>query len=138
MDQRLSFLTLVVADVEASSRFYVDGLGWTPELHVAGEVLMLRIGERLILSLWARDAAEHEIGPVMSGGTPPVTLAHNLATEAEVDAVIAEAREAGAEIVAEPRAREWGGYSGYFADPDGYRWEIACNPGPIGESVLPG
>ncbi|MBO3662078.1 VOC family protein [Microbacterium stercoris] len=137
MDQRLSFLTLVVADVEASARFYVDGLGWKPELHAAGEVLMLRMGERIILSLWDRNAAEHEIGPVQSGGTPPVTLAHNLATQAEVDAVIAEARAAGAQIVAEPRSREWGGYSGYFADPDGYRWEVAHNPGPIGRIVLP-
>ncbi|WP_203137839.1 VOC family protein [Microbacterium sp. JZ31] len=136
MEQRISFITLVVADVEASRRFYADGLGWEPEMHVAGEVLMLRMGERLILSLWDRMAAEHEIGPVVTGGTPPVTLAHNLPDEEAVDAVLAEARAAGAEIVAEPRRREWGGYSGYFADPDGYRWEIACNPGPIGQSVL--
>ena len=137
MDQRLSLITLVVSDVEASARFYVDGLGWHPELHVAGEVLMLMLGERLILSLWDRDAAEHEIGRVTSGGTPPITLAHNVATEAQVDAVIAEARAAGAEIVAEPQKREWGGYTGYFADPDGYRWEVAHNPGPIGQLVLP-
>lgn len=137
MDQRISFITLIVEDVEASRRFYVDGLGWDPELHVAGEVLMLRMGERLILSLWDRMAAEHEIGPVTTGGTPPVTLAHNLSTAGGVDAVMSEARAAGATIVAEPQRREWGGYSGYFADPDGYRWEIAHNPGPIGESVLP-
>jgi catechol 2,3-dioxygenase-like lactoylglutathione lyase family enzyme len=137
MEQRISFITLVVEDVEASRRFYVDGLGWQPELHVAGEVLMLRMGDRLILSLWDRMAAEHEIGPVTTGGTPPVTLAHNLADEAGVDAVLAEARAAGARIAAEAQRREWGGYSGYFADPDGYRWEVAYNPGPIGESVLP-
>ncbi|WP_345751149.1 VOC family protein [Microbacterium rhizophilus] len=137
MDQRISFITLVVEDVEASRRFYVDGLRWEPELHVAGEVLMLRMGERLILSLWDRMAAEHEIGPVTTGGTPPVTLAHNVPTETEVDAVLAGARAAGAEIVAEPQKREWGGYTGYFADLDGYRWEVAYNPGPVGESVLP-
>jgi catechol 2,3-dioxygenase-like lactoylglutathione lyase family enzyme len=137
MEQRISFITLVVEDVEASRRFYVDGLGWQPELHVAGEVLMLRMGDRLILSLWDRMAAEHEIGPVTTDGTPPVTLAHNLADEAGVDAVLAEARAAGARIAAEAQRREWGGYSGYFADPDGYRWEVAYNPGPIGESVLP-
>lgn len=137
MEQRISFITLVVEDVEASRRFYVDGLGWEPELHVAGEVLMLRMGERLVLSLWDRTSAEHELGAVTVGGTPPVTLAHNVRDEAEVTAVIEHARQAGARIVAEPRAREWGGFSGYFADPDGYRWEVAYNPGPIGESVLP-
>lgn len=137
MEQRISFITLVVGDVEASRRFYVDGLGWEPELHVAGEVLMLRIGDKLILSLWDRSSAEHEIGPVTTGGTPPVTLAHNVASRADVDRVIAEARAAGAQVAAEPQRREWGGYSGYITDPDGYRWEIAFNPGPIGESVLP-
>ncbi|MER7796879.1 VOC family protein [Microbacterium sp. NPDC096154] len=137
MEQRISFVTLVVENVEASTAFYVDGLGWEPELHVAGEVLMLRMGEKLILSLWDRTAAEHEIGPVTSGGTPPLTLAHNVADEEAVDAAIAEARAAGATIVAEPQRREWGGYSGYFADPDGYRWEVAHNPGPVGQSVLP-
>ncbi|GAA3652722.1 VOC family protein [Microbacterium marinilacus] len=137
MEQRISFVTLVVADVEASRRFYVDGLGWEPELHVAGEVLMLRVADRVILSLWDRAAAEHELGPVAADGTPPIALAHNVDGEARVDAVIDEARAAGADVVAEPRRREWGGYSGYFADPDGYRWEVAHNPGPIGQAVLP-
>ncbi|MCL8026529.1 VOC family protein [Nocardioides bruguierae] len=139
MDQRISFVTLAVADVEASRRFYVDGLGWEPELLVPGEVLMLRAGERLVLSLWDAAAFTAEVGeaPRSGPGVSPITLAHNVATPAEVDAVLAEARAAGADPVADGVAREWGGYSGYFADPDGFRWEVAHNPGPIGLSVLP-
>jgi catechol 2,3-dioxygenase-like lactoylglutathione lyase family enzyme len=137
MEQRISFVTLVVADVEASRTFYLDRLGWTADLFVPGEVLMIKTGEHLVLSLWDRSHAEAEIGTVMSGsGVPPVTLAHNLATEAEVDAVLETARAAGATV--QPAVqREWGGYSGYFSDPDGYLWEIAGNPGEIGTSVLP-
>ncbi|MCW4386388.1 VOC family protein [Salinibacterium sp. SYSU T00001] len=136
MEQRLSFVTLVVDDVARARDFYVTGLGWRPELLVEGEVLMLRVGERLMLSLWDRAHAEDEIGPV-SRGPAPVTLAHNVASEERVDAVLETARAAGAHIVAEAARREWGGYSGYFADPDGFRWEVAFNPGPIGATVLP-
>ncbi|GAB3280037.1 glyoxalase [Microbacterium sp. MEC084] len=137
MEQRISFITLVVDDVEASRAFYVDRLGWHEELHVEGEVLMLRVGDKLMLSLWDRAHAEAELGPVKADGVAPITLAHNVASESEVDAVIAEARAAGATLVSEPVRRSWGGYTGYIADPDGYRWEVAYNPGPIGESVLP-
>ncbi|MBR7743836.1 VOC family protein [Phycicoccus sp. BSK3Z-2] len=138
MDQRISFVTLAVTDLDASRRFYVGGLGWTPELDVPGEVVMFRAGPMLVLSLWDRAAFELEVGrPAQSGpGVVPMTLAHNGRTEAEVDAVLALARSAGAEASAAQR-REWGGYTGYFADPDGFRWEVATNPGPIGESVLP-
>ncbi|TIC80778.1 VOC family protein [Nocardioides sp. GY 10127] len=139
MDARISFVTLAVADVEASRRFYVDGLGWEPELFVPGEVLMIRAGERLVLSLWDAEAFTAEIGeaPRTGPGVAPLTLAHNVATPGEVDAVLAEARAAGAAMVSVPVARDWGGYTGYFADPDGFRWEVAHNPGPIGLSVLP-
>lgn len=138
MDPRISFVTLAVRDVDATRRFYVDGLGWTPELDVPGEVIMIRAGERLVLSLWDRVAFEAEVGSPAAEGTPPLTLAHNLATREEVDAVLAEARAAGASSVADAVERDWGGYTGYFADPDGFRWEVAYNPGPIGELVLPG
>jgi len=98
---------------------------------------MIRVGDKLVLSLWDEASATTEIGPVTRGeGVPPVTLAHNVGTKVEVDMVVAEAKTAGAAIVAEPKAREWGGYSGYFADPDGFRWEVAWNPGPVGQSVL--
>jgi len=138
MDARVSLITLVVDEVEVSRRFYVDGLGWEPELFVPGEVLMIRIGERLLLSLWQREHAERELGPVALGeGAPPVTLAHNLHEEGEVDRVLHEARAAGAATVVAAAHREWGGYSGYFADPDGFRWEVAVNPSPLGDTLLP-
>lgn len=138
MDQRISFVTLAVTDLAASRRFYVDGLGWTPALDVPDEVLMFEAGPRVVLSLWDRAAFEAEIGePAQRGpGVAPVTIAHNVRTEAEVDDVLALARAAGATVAA-PRRRDWGGYTGYFADPDGFRWEVATNPGPIGQSVLP-
>ena len=136
MDPRISLVTLVVADLAASRRFYLDGLGWTPELEAPGEVLMFRIGEKLLLSLWDHQHAAAEIGPVTLGGTPPITLAHNLATPEAVDAVLDDARRAGAPLVEPAAWRDWRGYSGYFCDPNGFRWEIAVNPTPLGESLL--
>jgi len=138
MDQRISFLTLAVRDLDTSRRFYLDGLGWTADLDVEGDVVMIMAGERLVLSLWDREHFEAEVGAIaMDSGIAPFTIAHNLATRAEVDAVLATARAAGADPVHDAVEREWGGYTGYFADPDGYRWEIAFNPGPIGQKVLP-
>lgn len=138
MDQRISFITLAVADLERSRRFYLDGLGWTAELDVPGEVVMVRVGAALVLSLWAEAEFAAEVGPVRRGdGVPPVTLAHNVPTRADVDGVLATARAAGATDVGEAVERDWGGYTGYFADPDGFRWEVAWNPGRIGRLVLP-
>ncbi|CUR56505.1 Glyoxalase/bleomycin resistance protein/dioxygenase [metagenome] len=138
MDPRISFITLAVHDLDASRAFYVDGLGWTAEVDVPGEVLMIKVGDRLVLSLWHESGFEAEVGPIRRGaGVAPITLSHNLATEAEVDAVLATARGVGADPVLDGSHRDWGGYSGYFADPDGYRWEIAVNPQPIGQDVLP-
>ncbi len=138
MEQRLSFVTLVVADVAASRRFYVDGLGWHPAFEAPGEVLMVQVADKVVLSLWDRSSAEVELGPIGPiTGVAPVTLAHNVATPHDVDAVLASARAAGASAVHDGTHRAWGGYSGYFADPDGFRWEIAWNPGPIGAVVLP-
>ena len=137
MDPRVSFLTLAVADLDRSRRFYVDGLGWEPELDVQ-DVIMFRVAEKVVLSLWSRAGFEQEVGPVQQGpGIVPITLSHNLASPQEVDQVLEEARAAGAGEVRGGEPREWGGYSGYFADPDGFRWEIAWNPGPIGQVVLP-
>ena len=137
MESRVSFITLVVRDLAASRRFYVNGLGWPVEFEAPGEVVMIRIGDKLVLSLWDEASAVAEIGQVgRGGGVPPLTLAQNVATAQEVDVIIAEARSAGASFIAEPAVREWGGYSGYMADPDGFRWEIAWNPGPVGQSVL--
>lgn len=135
MEPRVSFITLAVADVARSRAFYVDGLGWTP-LYSDDDVLMLPVGERLILSLWSVTGFTAEIGAAPAAGVAPLTLSHNLATPAEVDDVLAEVARLGAEVH-EGREREWGGYSGYFADPDGFRWEIAVNPGETGDFVLP-
>ncbi len=138
MDQRISFITLAVADLDRSRQFYLDGLGWKAALDVPGEVLMIQVGEHVVLSLWIDSQFEGEIGPICRGeGVAPFTLAHNVATTAEVDAILSRAREIGADPVSEAVEREWGGYTGYFADPDGFRWEIAHNPGPIGKKVLP-
>jgi len=138
MDQRISFLSLAVADLDRSKAFYLDGLGWTAAFEEPGDVVMIRTGDKLVLSLWHRSHFEAEVGTVVTGdGVPPITIAHNVATKPEVDAVLDTARRAGADPVHDAVEREWGGYTGYFADPDGYRWEIAYNPGPIGQVVLP-
>lgn len=136
MDQRLNFVTLVVSDLAASRRFYVDGLGWSPSLEAPDEVTMIRVGDKVVLSLWAESHAVEEIGPVARGGTLPFTLAYNTSTAAEVDQVLSVAAAAGAAVRPAQR-RDWGGYSGYFADPDGFSWEVAHNPHPIGDLTLP-
>ncbi len=137
MDPRVSFITLAVQDLDRTRRFYVDGLGWTPELDVQ-DVIMVRVAEKVVLSLWSREGFEAEVGPMREGpGIIPITLSHNLASPGEVDQVLSDARAAGAPEVADGVQREWGGYSGYFSDPDGFRWEIAYNPQEIGMSVLP-
>lgn len=136
MEPRLNFVTLVVADLDRARRFYLDGLGWTAALDAGGEVVMIHVGEKLVLSLWAESAARAEIGDVNRGGTLPFTLAHNVATPGEVDAALETARAAGA-TVHDAEKRDWGGYSGYFTDPDGFRWEVAHNPHPIGGTTLP-
>lgn len=137
MQQRISLITLAVADVSRSRSFYVAGLGWKPEFEAPG-ILMLRAGEHLIFSLWSAAEFEQEVGAIAGGaGVAPLTLAHNLASKDEVDAVLRTARAAGADPVSQAVEREWGGYSGYFADPDGYRWEVAWAPGPINDIVVP-
>lgn len=137
MEQRISLITLAVSDVRRSRDFYISGLGWTPELEAPG-ALMIRTGEHLLLSLWAAEEFEEEVGTIRSGvGVAPLTLAHNVASEEEVDAVLAAAAQAGADPISPAVRRSWGGYSGYFGDPDGYRWEIACAPGQVNEIVVP-
>jgi len=138
MDQRISFVTFAVRDLDATRAFYIDGLGWEAVMDVPGEVLMIKVGELVVLSLWAEAEFEAEVGPIRRGpGLAPCSLAHNVPTREEVDAVLETARRAGADPVHEGVEREWGGYTGYFGDPDGFRWEIAWNPGPIGQEVLP-
>jgi len=136
MDQRMNFVTLAVEDVERSRAFYVDALGWQPDLFVAGEVLFLQVASGLVLSLWDRKAFTAEVGYEPTVGRAPITLAHNVPDAAAVDSVLEDARQAGATEVQAGAQRDWGGYSGYFADPDGFRWEVAWNPGDTGVQIL--
>src|SRR3569833_2647825 len=131
MEPRLNFVTLVVADLQRSRRFYLEGLGWPAALDVPGEVVMVNVGNKLVFSLWAESAARAEIGTVTRGGTPPFTQAHNVASPAEVDQVLETARQAGATIFPAQR-RDWGGNNNNNTKPDGFRWEVAFNPHPIG------
>ena len=139
MDQRVSFITLAVRDLAASRNFYVDGLGWESSFDQPGELLMFKVADKVVLSLWDETAFEAEIGQPINrgGGVAPITLSYNCATTDGVDRVLESARVAGADSVTEAVERDWGGYTGYFADPDGFRWEVAYNPGPIGQEVLP-
>ena len=125
MEQRLSLVTLGVADVTAAKAFY-EKLGWSgtsPD----GEVVFFQAGP-IVFALWGRKLLAQDSGVSDQGGWGAVTLAHNVRSPAEVDAVIDQARAAGATITREPAATEWGGYSGVFVDPDGHPWEVAHNP----------
>jgi catechol 2,3-dioxygenase-like lactoylglutathione lyase family enzyme len=128
MEPRLSFVTLGVADLQRSIRFYEDVLG-LPRLETPPEVAFFEMG-RTWLSLYGREALAADAGvPSAGAGFPGFTLAHNVRSAAEVDALIEAVRAAGARIVREPSRADWGGYTAYFADPDGFLWEVAWNPG---------
>lgn len=138
MDPRVSLITLAVSDLPAARRFYVDGLGWPVVDEVDGEVVFVQLGSSLVLSLWSRRGFEAEVGEAAEAGRSPVVLAHNVPSTAEVDAVVAQVAEAGGRVLVAPAQREWGGYSAYVADPEGYRWEVAFNPTPMGEALMRG
>lgn len=130
MDQRLQIISLGVRDLDASRRFYLDGLGWSAHLDVPGEVIFLQVGHSLLLSLWDREAMAAEAGEFYRGDAAvPITLAHNVDSDERVTAVLDRAAAAGGTVLKPAERRDWGGVSGYFADPDGYRWEVAHNPG---------
>jgi catechol 2,3-dioxygenase-like lactoylglutathione lyase family enzyme len=126
MEQRLSLVTLGVADLARARRFY-EALGWTTGAGPDDDVVFFQAGG-MIVALWGREHLAEDSGVEDSGGWGGVTLAHNVRSPAEADAVIEEARTAGARIVREPAATFWGGYSGVFVDPDGHPWEVAHNP----------
>jgi len=114
--------------VAASRRFYVDGLGWPVHREVPGEVVFIQANHGLILSLWDAGQMQAEAAVDAPAAVPCITLSHNVGSSEQVDQVMAQAESAGAAVVAPPRTQPWGGYTGYFADPDGFRWEIAFNP----------
>ncbi|MEQ4520151.1 VOC family protein [Pseudarthrobacter sp. B907] len=128
MQPRVDFISLGVRSVDASRRFYAEGLGWPVHREVPGEVVFLQANHGLILSLWDAGQMQAEAGTDAPAGVPCITLSHNVGSAAEVDQALRQAEAAGALVVAAPKTQPWGGYTGYFADPDGFRWEVAFNP----------
>jgi catechol 2,3-dioxygenase-like lactoylglutathione lyase family enzyme len=130
MEQRLSLITLGVRDVSRARAFY-EALGWHLDGGVDDESDQVAFFQAagIILALWDRGKLERDSGVVDGGGWGGVTLAHNVRSPEEVDAVLAEARDAGATIARSGAPTFWGGYSGVFIDPDGHPWEVAHNPG---------
>ena len=123
----MSLVTLGVADLERAIGFY-RALGWEPSpASVAGEVAFYQSGG-LVFALWSRASLAVDSGVADGGGWGGVTLAHNVATNDEVDAILTAAGAAGARIARSGAPTQWGGYSGVFVDLDGHPWEIAVNP----------
>ena len=134
MKPRITLITLGVDDLEKSLRFYRDGLGLPTDGIIGqefeyGSVVFFDLEKGLRLALWPRKSLAHDSGlPVTARSATEFTLAHNVSSEAEVDKVMREAEKAGAVIVKKAQATFYGGYAGYFADPDGHLWEVAWNP----------
>ena len=128
MEQRLSIITLGVGDLGRSRSFY-ESLGWKVATEKGTDSIVAFNLQSFVLSLYPRSKFIEEVGREPDPfSTPSFTLAYNVASESEADRMIEEARGAGAEILKEAQKVFWGGYSGYFADPDGYLWEVAFNP----------
>ena len=126
MQQRLSLVTLGVADLERARRFY-EALGWQTGASPADDVVFFQCGG-MIVALWGRDKLAHDSCVEDHGGWGGVTFAYNVSSPAEVDAVLVEAQAAGASIPRAGAETFWGGYSGVFIDPEGHPWEVAHNP----------
>jgi catechol 2,3-dioxygenase-like lactoylglutathione lyase family enzyme len=134
MKPRVTLITLAVDDLERALRFYRDGLGFTSDGIVGtefehGAVAFCELQPGLRLALWPRESLAHDSGLAVSGPSPTdFALAHNVSSKQEVDAVMTLAGAAGATIVKPAVDTAWGGYAGYFQDPDGHLWEVAWNP----------
>jgi uncharacterized protein len=126
VEQRLSLITLGVADLKRSRSFY-EGLGWTTGADPGDDVVFFQAGG-MVVALWDRARLAEDSAVSDGGGWGGVTLAYNTRSPAEVDEVIEQARAAGATIGREPGETFWGGYSAVFIDPDGHPWEVAHNP----------
>ena len=138
MDQRVSLITLGVQDLARARAFY-EALGWKTGATPADDVVFFQAGG-MIVGMWGRDQLAEDSCVTDSGGWGGVTLAYNVGSPDEVDAVIEEARAAGATIGRPGGETFWGGYTGVFIDPDGHPWEVAHNPhwtvGPDGSVTL--
>jgi catechol 2,3-dioxygenase-like lactoylglutathione lyase family enzyme len=134
----LSLVTLGVSDLARAREFY-EAMGWRPAARPTDDVVFFQVGP-MVLGLWDRERLAHDSAVEDGGGWGGVTLAYNVSSGPEVDAVIDEARTAGATIGREPAKTYWGGFSGVFIDPDGHPWEVAHNPfwtvGPDGSITL--
>jgi uncharacterized protein len=127
LEQRFSIVTLGVADLARSSEFY-ECLGWQKSKASNDGIVFFQAG-CAVLALYPRHELAKDAGvPAEGHGFPGFTLAYNSRSREEVDVVLAEAKEAGAKILKAAQETFWGGYSGYFADPDGFLWEVAWNP----------
>ena len=126
MEPRISLITLGVSDLTRARRFY-EALGWTTGAGPEDDVVFFRAGGT-VLALWDRGRLAEDSGVEDGGGWGGITLAYNVSSPAEVDAVIAAAEAAGATIPRHGAETFWGGYSGVFLDPDGHPWEVAHNP----------
>jgi hypothetical protein len=128
VEPRLSLVTLGVADLARSRAFYETGLGWPASAASQGDVVFFPLGGG-VLALFPRAALAADAAVEAQGsGFRGVTLAHNVRGEGEVETVLAAAVAAGARLVKPAQTAEWGGFSGYFADPDGHLWEVCWNP----------
>ena len=127
MEQRVSLVTLGVADLPKAVAFY-EALGWQAANDWRAQDVAFFQSHGMVVALWNRDELARDSGMVDGGGWGGVTFAYNVRSPEEVDAVIEEARVAGATIAREPAETFWGGYSGLFIDPDGHPWEVAHNP----------
>lgn len=128
MDQRITLVTLGVKNLAAAREFYVQGLGWKPAQE-NNEIVFFQAGG-MVFALFLRDKLAEEIRlPTGSSGRSAFAFAYNVREKKEVDPLLKRAADAGATILTPAREASWGGYSGYFADLDGFAWEIAWNPG---------
>lgn len=134
MKSKITVITLGVDDLEKSLHFYRDGLGFSTEGIVGkefefGAVVFIDLQAGLRLALWPRKSIAHDTGLALSSPCPTeITLGHNVSSKAEVDLIMAKASAAKAKIIKTAHNTFWGGYSGYFQDPDGHVWEIVFNP----------
>jgi len=139
MKARITVITIGVDDLERALRFYRDGLGLKTEGIIGreiehGAVAFFDLQAGLKLAIWPRASIAHDSGLPMGGASPTeFTLGHNLSSREEVDSVMGQAKKAGAVIVKPAHETSWGGYAGYFQDPDGHLWEVLWNP-----QLLPG
>jgi uncharacterized protein len=127
MEQRISVVTLGVKDLPLSKKFYVEGLGWKPVFE-NNEIIFFQTGGT-VFALFLRDQLAQDFGAgPKTFGSAPMALGHNVRAKSEVDPLILRAQSAGATVLNPASEKSWGGYSGYFADPDGFAWEVAWNP----------